>query len=287
MKPASKGLLFGTAGIPLSTSPSSTLAAINQIKELGLSCLEVEMVRGCRFSRETALAIRRRAEELEVILSAHAPYSINFLSVEPGKRLSAQEQLLSSARIADLCGIRNLVFHGGFYGANPPERALEMMRHTLKNIISILRAEKNKVTLRLETMGKKSQFGTLEEVLILCQEIDELQPCLDFSHLYAREGELNGYNQFSRALNKVGKKLGEQALKNLHLHISGVDFGDKGEIKHLNLSEANLHWEEWIMALHDRGVSGTVICESPNLETDALKLQNFYLAYREKSKKFD
>jgi|YelNatPaOPRAMG01_1025707.scaffolds.fasta_scaffold01263_23 deoxyribonuclease-4 len=286
MNPASKGLLFGTAGIPLSTSPASTLAAISRIKELGLGCLEVEMVRGCRFSRETAQAIRRRAEELDVILSAHAPYSINFLSAEQGKRLSSQEQLLSSARLADLCGIRNLVFHGGFYGTNSPEKALEIIRQTLKEIISILRAEKNRVVLRLETMGKKSQFGTLEEVLTLCQEIEELQPCLDFSHLYAREGELNGYNQFSRALNKVAKKLGEEALQNLHLHISGIHFGERGEIKHLNLDEASLRWEEWLMALQDRDVSGTVICESPNLESDALKLQNFYRAYREKSKNF-
>lgn len=285
MNSAFKGLLFGTAGIPLSTSPASTLNAITRLKELGLSCLEVEMVRGCRFSQETALAIRRRAEELGIILSAHAPYSINFLSAEPGKRLSSQEQLLTSARLADLCGMRNLVFHGGFYGANSPEKAFEILRESLKNIISILRSEKNKVTLRLETMGKKSQFGTLEEILSLCQEIEELKPCLDFSHLYARDGQLNGYQQFTRVLNKVAKKLGEEALHCLHLHISGIEFGEKGEIKHLNLNEADLRWEEWIMALHDRGVSGTVICESPSLEADALRLQNLYLAYKEKSKK--
>lgn len=285
MNSAFKGLLFGTAGIPLSTSPASTLNALTRLKELGLSCLEVEMVRGCRFSQETALAIRRRAEELGIILSAHAPYSINFLSAEPGKRLSSQEQLLTSARLADLCGMRNLVFHGGFYGANSPEKAFEILRESLKNIISILRSEKNKITLRLETMGKKSQFGTLEEILSLCQEIEELKPCLDFSHLYARDGQLNGYQQFTRVLNKVAKKLGEEALHCLHLHISGIEFGEKGEIKHLNLNEADLRWEEWIMALHDRGVSGTVICESPSLEADALRLQNLYLAYKEKSKK--
>ncbi|MCX7973146.1 MAG: TIM barrel protein [Candidatus Aminicenantes bacterium] len=286
MNSAFKGLIFGTAGIPLSTSPASTLHALDRLKELGLSCLEVELVRGFRFSRETAMAIRRRAEELGIILSAHAPYSINFLSAEPGKRLSSQEQLLSSARLAELCGIRNLVFHGGFYGTNPPDKALEILSETLKNIISILRSEKNRVILRLETMGKKSQFGTLEEILSLCQEIEELQPCLDFSHLYAREGELNGYQQFSRVLNKVAKKLGEDVLHDLHLHISGIEFGEKGEIKHLNLKEADLRWEEWIMALHDRGVAGRVICESPSLEADALCLQNLYLAYKEKSKKF-
>jgi len=285
MSSASDRLLFGTAGIPLSASPATTLTAISRVKELGLSCLEIEMVRGARFSTETAHAIRKKAEEEGIILSAHAPYSINLLSAETGKRLSSQEQLLSAARLANLCGAKKFVFHGGFYGSHPPAKAIEIIRESLKDILSFLRTEKNKVILRLETMGKKTQFGTLEEVLVLCQEIEGLQPCLDFSHLYAREGAANGYRHFSRTLRKVAKKLGPEALKNLHVHVSGVEFREKGEIRHLNLRDSDFHWEEWLLALADNGVAGTVICESPNLETDALVLQNHYRSYQEKMKK--
>ena len=43
---ASRRLLFGTAGVPLSTPAASTLAAIEHVKKLGLGCLEVEFVKG-------------------------------------------------------------------------------------------------------------------------------------------------------------------------------------------------------------------------------------------------
>lgn len=285
MNSVSDRLLFGTAGIPLSTSSPSTLAAIDQVKELGLSCLEVEMVRGVRLASETAEAIRQKAEKLGIALSAHAPYSINLLSGEAGKRLSSQEQLLSAARLANLLGARSLVFHAGFYGQNSGAAAVQLLRDVLKDIISRLHGEKNRVILRVETMGKISQFGTLEEVLTLCQEVPGLQPCLDFSHLYAREGAVNGYRHFVRILTKVEKKLGSRALRNLHLHVSGVQFGQKGEIKHLDLDQSDFHWEEFIMALQDMDAAGLVICESPNLESDALMLQNYYLAYQGKMKR--
>lgn len=286
MNSASERLLFGPAGIPLSTPQPSLLKAIQRVKELGLACLEVEMVRGVRLATETARAVHQEAEKLGIALSVHAPYSINFLSPETGKRLSSQEQLLAAARLADLCGARSLVFHAGFYGQNTSMRAIQSLQETLKEVFSRLHQEKNRVGLRVETMGKKSQFGTLEEVLTLCQEVPGLQPCLDFSHLYAREGAANGYRHFVRILTKVEKKLGSRALHNLHLHVSGVQFGLKGEIKHLNLRHSDFLWEELIMALQDMEAAGLVICESPSLESDALMLQNYYLAYREKMKRY-
>ncbi len=252
-------LVFGTAGVALSPSIAPTLSAIKQLKELGLSCLEIEMMHGVRFSMEMAAAIRRQAEEQNIFLSFHAPYSINLLSPDQGKRLSSQKQLLSSARWANLCGARNLVFHGGFYAGNSPEKDLEVIRASLQNILSLLQAEKNRIILRLETMGKKSQFGTLEEVLLLCQEIEGLEPCLDFAHLYSREGKANGYRHFLRTIKKVGKKLGSKAWQNMHIHVSGVHFLAKGEVKHLNLRETDFRWEELLMALGDSGVAGVVI----------------------------
>jgi deoxyribonuclease-4 len=131
-------------------------------------------------------------------------------------------------------------------------------------------------------MGKRSQFGSLDEVLTLCREVDGLQPCLDFSHLYAREGKVNSYTDFHRVLSKVARKLGPRALRNAHIHIAGIHYGDKGEIKHLNLEEADFRYDEWLQALRDLAVEGLVICESPNLEEDALMLKKLFLAQREK-----
>jgi len=279
MPVAPRRLLFGTAGVPLSASGPSTLSAVDHIRNLGLDCLEVEFVKGVKMGYETARAVRERAAALGVRLSAHAPYFINLNSDDPGKRLQSQERLLHTARLGAACGAVGIVFHAGFYGPDGnPERAYMTIKRELGSVMSIVRTERLPVTLRIETMGKRSQFGSLDEVLALCRDVRGLQPCLDFSHIHAREGRVNSYPEFHRVLTKVGRKLGPGALKNIHIHIAGIHYGGRGEIKHLDLDEADFRYDEWLGALRDLGVEGMVICESPNLEADALMLKRLYRA---------
>jgi len=278
MIPASKRLLFGTAGVPQSTSPHSTLAAVQEISRLGLDCLEIEFVWGVKMGSDLCQKIKERAKELRITLSVHAPYFINLNSNEEGKRLSSQERLLSSARMAKKCGAKSVVFHCGYYGKSSPEQTYSTVKKGLEDVLSILKSERNPVVLRPETMGKKSQFGSLEEILFLCRDLDGMLPCIDFSHIHSRTGKANNYNDFHRILKKIEKKLGNGAIKNMHIHISGIAYSDKGEIKHLILNESDFRYEEWIHALKDYGVEGRVICESPNLEKDALLLKKLYIA---------
>jgi deoxyribonuclease-4 len=278
MASAPRGLLFGTAGVPFSSDDDSTLAGIERIKALGLDCQEIEFVQGVKMGLDTARKVRERAAALGVRLSVHAPYHINLNSEDPGKRLASQERLLKTARVGDACGAASAVFHAAFYGKDTAEKTTEAVRTELRTVLSILRSERLKIALRVETMGKRSQFGSLDEVLSLCREVDGLQPCLDFSHLHAREGKVNSYLEFERVLGKVARKLGPRALKNVHIHIAGIHYGDKGEIKHLNLEETDFRTDEWLQALRDLGVEGTVICESPNLEADAVMLKKLYQA---------
>ncbi len=279
---APRRLLFGTAGVPMSAADNSTLRALDHIKELGLDGLEIEFVQGIKMGYETAGAIRARAAALGLRLSAHAPYFINLNSPDHGKRLQSQDRLLNTARIGAACGAVSIVFHAAFYGQDSPERTYDNVKRELAAVMSIIRTERIPVTLRIETMGKRSQFGGLDEVLQLCRDVDGLKPCLDFSHIYAREGRVNSYQEFHRVLSKVAKKLGPSALKNAHIHIAGVQYGDKGEIKHLDLAETDFRYDDWVEALRDLGVEGMVICESPNLETDALMLKHLYQAQRMK-----
>lgn len=278
MANAPRGLLFGTAGVPLSASDDSTLAAIDRIHALGLDCLEIEFVKGVKMGADTAGKVREKAVSLGVRLSVHAPYFINLNSEDTGKRLASQERLLKSARVGALCGATSVVFHAAFYGPDTPDKAYAVVKRELATVMSIVRSERLPVALRIETMGKRSQFGSLDEVLSLCREVDGLRPCLDFSHLHAREGKVNSYDDFHRLLNKVARKLGPRALKSVHIHVAGIHYGDKGEIKHLNLEEADFRYDEWLEALRDLGVEGMVICESPNLEGDALMLKKLYQA---------
>jgi len=274
-------LLFGTAGVPKSTEGTSTLSGIQRIAEIGLDCLEVEFVQGVKMGRDTAEKIREEAQKLDIKLSVHAPYFINLNSAEEGKRLASQERILSSARLAQMLGASCVVIHLGFYGKNTPEQAYLKIKDGLKEVASFLKSERNPVILRPETMGKKAQFGSLEEILQLTRDIDGVQPCLDFSHLHARSGKMNTYLEFHRILKKVEMKLGTQALQNMHIHISGSVYSEKGEMKHVNLEESDFCFDEWIQALKHFDVRGMLICESPEQGTDALMLKNlFYPSFK-------
>ena len=130
--------------------------------------------------------------------------------------------------------------------------------------------------IRPEITGKHSAFGTVEEILNLCTELEGLAPCLDFAHWHARTGIFNSYQEFASILQQIKERLGRAALDDIHIHLSGIKYGGKGEIKHLNLKESDLQYIELLKALRDYDVKGLAICESPNLEDDALLLQATY-----------
>jgi deoxyribonuclease-4 len=125
-------------------------------------------------------------------------------------------------------------------------------------------------------MGKQTQFGTIEELIRLCNELDGMSPCMDFAHWHARTGVQNSYDEFISIIRQFEDGLGKEAVKNMHIHFSGINYGQKGERNHLNLLESDLRYEELLRALIDCGVEGTVICESPNLEEDALLLRDTF-----------
>ena len=272
------GLRFGTAGVPKSTTGTSSLAGIQRIVELGLDCMEVEFVKGVKMGAETAEKIGKKAEDSGVKLSVHAPYYVNLNAAEEGKRLASMERLIASARMAEKCGAMSVVFHAGYYGNDDEETTFQNIKKGAQEVVSVLRAERSGVVLRPETMGKRRQFGSLEEILRLCREVDGFQPCVDFAHIHAREGrgKANSYREFDRILRKIGRKLGRTALKGMHIHVSGAEYSDRGELKHLMLDKSDFRYDEWVQALKDEGVEGLVICESPIQEHDAILLKNLY-----------
>ena len=270
------GLLFGTAGIPHSTKIKSTQSGIERIAELGLGCLEIEFVRGVRMSGAGAHLVAETAIRTGVKLSAHAPYFVNFNAHEAEKIRASQERVLRTARIAWLCGAGSIAFHAAFYLGDPPEKVYNTVKTHLRETLTRLKEENNRVYIRPETMGKASQFGTVAEILNLCTELEGLGICMDFAHWHARSGGFNSYREFISILQQIEEKLGRAALSNMHIHVAGIAYGGKGEIKHLNLKESDFQYAELLKALKDYNVKGIVICESPNLEEDALLLQATY-----------
>ena len=270
------GLLFGTGGNPHSAETESTIDGIKRIAELGLGCMEMEFVYRVTMGEKRAQEVAKQATSKGIYLSAHASYYINLNAREPEKLKASQQRLIQAARIASICGAKSVVFHTAFYLGDPPEIAYSKIKKILEETLKQLQEENIRIWLRPEVMGKRSQFGTVEEVIRLCSELEGLAPCIDFAHLHAVTGAYNSYQEFVSLLRQFEKGLGRTALDDMHIHCSGIKYGAKGEIKHLNLQESDLQYTELLKALKEYEVKGLLVCESPNLEEDALLLQETY-----------
>ena len=272
-----KKLRFATAGIPISTEPRDTLNGIKRVRELGLGGMELEFVRNVNVSKELAPKVKKLAEELDVTLTCHGSYFVNLNSLEKEKRKASTQRILAAARRAWESGAFSVTFHAAFYQKTEPKKVYENVKTELKKITETLARESNKIWVRPETTGKPSQFGTVEEIVSLSRELEQVLPCIDFSHLYARSnGKFNSFKDFSGVLELIEKDLGKKALKELHCHVSGIEFGEKGERKHLILEKSKFNYVELLRAFKEFNCAGVIVCESPSIERDALLLKSTF-----------
>ncbi len=238
--------------------------------------MEIEFVRGVKMGETAARMVGEVAVRTGVRLSVHAPYYINLNSQDIEKVRASQSRILQTARIAALCHAGSVVFHPAFYMGQPPETVYETVRQHLVEVLSQLEREDIEICIRPEVMGKSSQFGTIDELVNLSAGLKGVLPCIDFSHWHARTGKFNSYPEFEAILRQLRQRLGDEALGNMHIHVSGINYGQKGELNHLNLEESDFNYMELLSVLKDYNVKGMLICESPNLEEDALRLQATY-----------
>jgi deoxyribonuclease-4 len=264
---------FGTVGSPIGTpkKPGGSVGAIEFSKSIGLEALELGWVRAVRVSEATCAAIKAAGEEQGVGLSVHAPYYIN-LNADETEWPKSRQRLMDAAHYGNLAGCTDIIFHPGSYFGNDPADVLKVAIPRLQGCMDELRAAGNPVTLRPETMGKSAMLGSLEDTLEMSTAIEGVQPCIDFAHLHARPGDgtVNTYDEWAGYLELYGKALGDDGLKNLHCHLSGIEYGPKGEKNHLVFEEADLDLDALLRALKDFGCAGRILCESPVMEEDAL-----------------
>ncbi len=274
-------LRFGTAGVPISAKDGSTESGVLRIRELGLDAMEVEFVHGVRMKEEKAAKVGKIAQMEGVFLSCHAPYYINLNSKEEEKVIASKARIIQTARIAKLLGASSVVFHPAFYLDSPPETVMQKVLLALIEVREELDREDNQVILRPETTGKPTHFGDLQETIRLAKEIPGILPCIDFGHVHARgNGLYNSYDEFCAILDETAEEIGDIWVNNAHIHISGIEYSAKGEKKHLILQESDLHYDQLLKALLSFGIKGTVICESPNMETDTLIIRDAYSKLR-------
>jgi deoxyribonuclease-4 len=241
---------------------------------LDLSALELGWVRSVRVSEKTCAAIKSAGEEQDVALSVHAPYFIN-LNADDEEWPKSRQRLMDAAHYGFLAGATDIIFHPGSYFGRSPEEVLPVAIERLRGCVDELRAADNTVTLRPETMGKAAMLGSLDDTLKMSQDIEGVEPCIDFPHLHARlgDGSMNTYEEWSQALEAYAVALGAESLSRLHIHLSGIEYTSKGEKEHLPIAESDLNLDAILQALHDHQCQGRILCESPILEEDALMMQ--------------
>jgi len=247
---------LGPAGSPM----KSTLEGISYIKDIGLNAMEVEFTYGVRMQNELAKKIGKLAEKLDISLSVHAPYYINLASAEKQKIEASKKRILDSCERAHYLKASHVVFHAGFYGKLKENECYDIIKEGIIEIRDIIKENQWKTKLAPETTGKKSQFGSLKELLILRDEI-KCGICVDFAHLHARNGSINYPIVFDQL----------SGLRHIHSHFSGIEFTEKGERRHLVMQKSD--FMPLAREIFKRKTDITIICESPITWKDSLKMK--------------
>lgn len=268
-------LRFGTPGIP--STIEGTISGVQEVARLGLKAMELEFVHSVNITKEKSVEVKNTVKKNDVRLTCHAPYYINLNAIEKEKLEASKKRLINAALIADACGAFSITFHAGFYLGQEKKGVHENIKKALKEIQQEL--DDNNATIRLspETTGKGSQYGDYEELLKLSQECENMQPCIDYSHLHARSnGSWNTKEEFRTIHEMLEKSLGKESLKRMHCHISGIAYGEKGEKNHLPLKESDMNYQDLLDVWKEFKVAGVIVTESPNQEEDTLLLHNLW-----------
>lgn len=267
---------FGTVGSPKSTpkKPGGSIGAILRLKELEMGALELGWVQSVRVSEDTCAQICTTCHDNDFRLSVHAPYFIN-LNADDEEWPKSRKRLMDAAFYGNLAGATDIIFHPGSYFGQPAEEVLERSIPRLRECVAELRDAGNPVILRPETMGKVAMLGSLQDTLAMARAIPGVEPCIDFAHLHARtgDGSMNSETEWLQVLDDYAQALGLDALQRLHIHLSGIEYGEKGERNHVAMIEFDFDLTGLFTALHKRGCAGRILCESPEMEDDALLMQ--------------
>ena len=271
---------FGPAGVPpMFRLLGATMTDVPKLlHEEGLDAFEYQASRWGpkpQMKIEDAKKLGAEAKKNDVRLSMHGSYFVN-LSGKKEVVEASKRRLIACATAADWMDAYVVVFHTGFYGKFEKDYSLKTCIAALKEISSEMKALGLKAKLGPETMGKKSQVGTIDEILTICQEVDRTQLVIDWGHLHAlHQGALNKVEDFRAIAEKVELKLGTEALRNMHCHFSKIEFSSQGEKCHHTLDEERYGPEFRLLAevIVDFGLHPTMICESPILDVDARKMK--------------
>ena len=278
---------FGPAGMPprFKELKQPVTEVPKYLRNEGLDSFEYQMVRWGpkpQIRQEMAEKLGKNAAENDVWLTAHGSYFVNLTSPNKETLEASKRRLLACVTGANWMRAHIVVFHPGSYAGKPPQEVFKTCAKAMEEVIETMRSLGiNRVHLAPEMMGKSSQFGSIEEVLALCERVDLTEPNVDWAHLHARDrGRFRTTDDIRKVMDQIEKRLGTNALKNLHCHYSHIEFTDKGERRHHNLDRVEYGPDFKFLArlIAERDLKPVIACETPNLDLDAVKLRDMVQA---------
>ncbi len=257
----------------------STLEAPAWVEEIGLDAYEYEAGNGLTAGPTALAAIGEQAKLHHVRMSYHTPYFISLSGVDPEKRLKSVEYIRQSIGASVLLGAKTIVVHTGSAAKISREEAMALAADTLVHTLE--EVDPQGVKIGLETMGKKNQLGTLDEVITLCKIDPAFVPVVDFGHLNARDcgGVFKSVDDYLRVFDRIAKELDPDVAQNLHCHFSKIEWTVSGEKRHLTFEDTvyGPDYEPLMEAIVKNGLTPTIISESAGTQSDdALTMKKYY-----------
>ena len=275
---------FGAAGNSQSFYDQGYKSSLDMpawLIEMGLGAYEYQCSRGVKLKEETARRLGEKARENGIALSIHGPYYINLATPDAEKREKTKGHLMKSLQAAKWMGATKVVFHPGATSGMKRLQAMERAVNTLSEVVA--EAEEKgfgDIKLAPETMGKASLLGTVEEIIELCRTGPSVVPTVDFGHLHAvTGGKLETKEDFAEILDRVEKGLSKEAVINLHIHFSPIEYTKAGEKRHRTLLDEGYGppFKPLAELIEERKLNPTIICESAGRQAeDALIFKQIY-----------
>lgn len=276
---------FGPAGNAQSFADAgfkATVDAPRWLHEMGLNAYEYQCGRGVNIGEETARKIAAQAALHDIAMSLHAPYYINLSNRDEDRVQKNIGYVLASCQAATWLGADRIVVHTGGVGKQSRTKAFENTKENVRDILNAVEQAGYTTTICLETMGKQSVIGSAEEIFELVALDDRLLPCIDFGHLNARTcGKCSTEEEFAQVLDLMENTIGTERARVFHSHFSHIEYGPKGEVRHLTFADEQYgpDFSPLAKLIAQRGWTPRFICESAGTQAeDAKQMMEMYLA---------
>lgn len=181
--------------------------------------------------------ITAKQEQIEPFL-AHAPYTLNACSADPGLREFARRTMADDLQRLE-CTPGNLYnFHPGCHLKQGSETGIRQIADMLNSILT----PEQTTTVLLETMsGKGTEVGkTFEElraILDLVEHSERMGVCLDTCHVWDAGYDLAGH--LDEVIQEFDRVIGLHRLKAIHLNDSQNPLGAHKD-RHARLGEGQI-----------------------------------------------